>query len=108
MSAYKFDYLADFDGPAGCLAEGHLVIEFDHSKAEPSVGVAASITINSIAVVIGAYSGEFDGDYQDADLIAACWRHVADEKERIEAERADWMRQDAEDVQARMDRDMGG
>lgn len=107
MTAHKFDYPADFDGPAGCLAEGHLVIEFEHSKADPSVGADASITINSIVVVIGAYTGQFDGDYGDADLVAACWRHLADEKERIECERADWMRQDAEDVQALMDRDMG-
>lgn len=99
MTAYTFSHPTEFVGPAGCVVAGHLVIDFDHSKAEPDVNWPGSITIESIVAVIGVQAFDFDGDYADGALVTSCWEHLAAERERIECERADM---------ARDERDAGG
>lgn len=92
MSAYAFTMPAEFDGPGSSLLEGHLAIEFDHQRAEPDTNTYEGVAIRSVRVVIGAQSFDFNGDMEAADIVDACWQHLADEKERIECERADMIR----------------
>ncbi|WP_241065251.1 MULTISPECIES: hypothetical protein [Achromobacter] len=92
MTTYHLVKGIDLEGPAGCTVVAALLIEFTHHKAEPDVGAPEHLTIENIDVLIGAVTHEFNGDYSDADLVADCWQHLADEKERIECERADMHR----------------
>lgn len=92
MSLYAFTMPAEFDGPGGSLLEGHLAIEFDHQRAEPDTNTYEGVAIQSVRVVIGVQSFDFNGDMEAADIVEACWQHLADEKERIECERADMIR----------------
>lgn len=92
MTSYAFTMPAEFDGPGSSLLEGHLAIEFDHQRAEPDTNTYEGVAIQSVRVVIGAQSFDFNGDMEAADIVEACWQHLADEKERIECERADMIR----------------
>lgn len=92
MTSYAFTMPAEFDGPGSSLLEGHLAIEFDHQRAEPDTNTYEGVAIQSVRVVIGAQSFDFNGDMEAADIVEACWQHLVDEKERIECERADMIR----------------
>ncbi|MFY2088357.1 hypothetical protein ACOTDN_17980 [Achromobacter xylosoxidans] len=92
MTSYTFTMPAEFDGPGSSLLEGHLAIEFDHQRAEPDTNTYEGVAIQSVRVVIGAQSFDFNGDMEAADIVEACWQHLADEKERVECERADMIR----------------
>lgn len=92
MTSYAFTMPAEFDGPGSSLLEGHLAIEFDHQRAEPDTNTYEGVAVRSVRVVIGAQSFAFNGDMEAADIVEACWQHLADEKERIECERADMIR----------------
>ncbi|MFY3531308.1 hypothetical protein [Achromobacter denitrificans] len=107
MTAYAFMHPTEFNGPGGSTVDAWLAIEFHHQRPEADTNTYEGVAIQSVRVVIGAQSFDFNGDMEAAEIVEACWQHLADTKERIECERADWMRQDAEDVQALMDRDMG-
>ncbi|CUJ54622.1 hypothetical protein [Achromobacter sp. 2789STDY5608628] len=92
MTRYAFTMPAEFGGPGSSLLEGHLAIEFDHQRAEPATNTYEGVAVQSVRVVIGAQSFDFNGDMEAADIVEACWQHLADEKERIECERADMIR----------------
>ncbi|AZS78819.1 hypothetical protein ELS24_10405 [Achromobacter spanius] len=92
MSGHRFNQVAEFTGPGGCTVEGLISIEFEYHKADPSVGVAHSITVEHIVIVIGTDSYEFDGDYHAADIVDACWLQLRYERERAECDHADMLR----------------
>lgn len=92
MTTYAFTMPAEFDGPGSSLLEGHLAIEFHHQRAEADTNTYEGVSIESVRVVIGGQSFDFNGDMEAADIVEACWRHLADEKERIECDHADMLR----------------
>ncbi|MFY1852413.1 hypothetical protein ACOTBX_10515 [Achromobacter xylosoxidans] len=92
MTTYAFTMPAEFDGPGSSLLEGHLAIEFHHQRPEADTNTYEGVAIQSVRMVIGAQSFDFNGDMEAAEIVEACWQHLADTKERIECERADMQR----------------
>lgn len=93
MTAHTLKHPTELTGPASITVDCHLEIGYEHERADPSVGVSAGITIHSIVLVIGGQTVvPFEADHQDAVLVAACWQHWQDEKERLEGEHADFLR----------------
>lgn len=92
MTAYAFMYPTELNGPGGTTVEARLAVEFDHQRPEADTNTYEGVAIESVRVVIGAQSFDFNGDMEAAEIVEACWQHLADTKERIECERADIQR----------------
>lgn len=92
MTTYAFMHPTEFNGPGGSSVEARLAIEFHHQRPEADTNTYEGVAIQSVRVVIGAQSFDFNGDMEAAEIVEACWQHLADTKERIECERADMQR----------------
>lgn len=92
MTTYAFMHPTEFNGPAGSSVEARLAVEFYHQRPEEDTNAHEGVAIESVRVVIGAQSFDFNGDMEAAEIVEACWQHLADTKERIECERADMQR----------------
>lgn len=92
MTSYAFTMPAEFAGPGSSLLEGHLAIEFHHQRPEADTNTYEGVAVESVRIVVGGQSLNFNGDAEASDIVQACWDHLRDEQERIECERADMQR----------------
>lgn len=83
----QFYFPIELTGPAGCVIEAELEIEYSHHRPDPTVGSPGGISIESIEVLVGKQRLGFDGDFQDTAIVSACWEHWQERCERIECER---------------------
>lgn len=92
MTTYTFTSAAHFDGPAESYIEAQFAVTFTHQRAEPENNAHEGVSIDSIEILVGGERVDFNGNHDDPALITACWQHIADERDRVESQRADYER----------------